>query len=348
MDVARRNMPPLELLTQSPSLELLERAAVHLPSRLARHGDALGAAASVLTLKVALLAVCMLHVVKVVLLKLRGVNGLIAADLLLPPSHRLLKAEAAILEEGAKLQPPCMLQVLLGVALLLHQPSHAWREGAWQEVLEAGKGELLPGLLGRGPLRQKQLHACLLQLPQEQAHTRVRQGHVESLHGCVQARRKCLLEALGNDKLQERRGDERLSPLQHNSPTRDQCRRNLCEGHLVEGLLVLGLPSSKRAVPPNLCPGRAFLQLREGCTARLRLKPLHVEPCRLHEGLLGFRVQALKSQDKQALLLPEEPFASFVRFAEGQAQGKVRNRVPTLEFGLLQEEAIDLVRSGIA
>jgi len=154
---------------------------VNLTNRFTRQPDEFRAATAILTLKVALLPVSVLEIVHVVLVELPGVDGWIAAQLLLPPADGVFEGEAAVLQEGSQLKPPCVLQVLLGLPLPFYKPPHAGRQRAGEEILEVAEVQLLAGFLrGRGAHGQHQLHAHLLQLPQEETHSRIGQGHVDA------------------------------------------------------------------------------------------------------------------------------------------------------------------------
>mmetsp|Transcript_41526 Transcript_41526/g.109578 ORF Transcript_41526/g.109578 Transcript_41526/m.109578 type:complete len:351 (-) Transcript_41526:410-1462(-) len=317
------DLPPVQLLLQRLRVLALERAAVDLPRRLRGEADELGAAEGVLALQMPLLAVGVLQVVRVVLLVRRGVDLGVPAELLLPPPEGVLDVEAALLEEGAQLQAACVLQVLLPLALLLHETPHARREGALLQFLEVLQGELLRHLVGVGLRRDQQLHAILLEVAQEATYAWVRERHGESLEGHVQARAELVLEPLCQDKLQSADRHVGGAPLHHDAALRDERRVDLREGHLVKVRVDLG----RLALDERLRAGRAVQYLVKVRLA-VALPGQHVDllalqPGGRHEGLFRLGFEGVEAQHEEALLLFQEPVARVPGLAEGKAQGEV-------------------------
>mmetsp|Transcript_80103 Transcript_80103/g.192142 ORF Transcript_80103/g.192142 Transcript_80103/m.192142 type:complete len:370 (+) Transcript_80103:313-1422(+) len=344
-DKGGRHPPPLQLVPQRRQLQLSKHAPVHLPGRLAGHGQDLRTAEAVRTLKMALLAVGVLEVIQVSLLERLTGDLRISAQLLLPPAHGVLEGEAAVLKEGPQLEPAGVLQVLLVLTLALHQATHAGGEGAGHELLEVLRRQLLPRILGGGAGARNQLQPVVLQRLEEAPHAHVHHRDIQALEGHVQALRQLLLEALGHDQLQHAGGHKGLAALKHHPPPGNEVRGHLLKREGVEDLLILrDLPLFR----PDLGARRALLQLVQ-IGAVYEIVPAAVHAHDSYEGLLCLCAESLEAQHKEALLLPQEPLPRISGLAKGQAQRKVGHGVPPHELRLVGEEALHaLLALGVA
>mmetsp|Transcript_104931 Transcript_104931/g.306477 ORF Transcript_104931/g.306477 Transcript_104931/m.306477 type:complete len:294 (+) Transcript_104931:46-927(+) len=180
--------PPVQLLLECRHVQVPEGTAVHLACRLVWKAYDLGAAKAVLALQMSFLAVSMLYVVAVVLVEGGGINLGVFRQLLLPPLEGLINREAAFLQERTQLQPTRVLQVLLILALLLHNAPHARREGARQVLLEIVQRKLVARISRRGLWSHEQLHAILLQVSQETTNSGVGECHRQPLERDVHQR----------------------------------------------------------------------------------------------------------------------------------------------------------------
>jgi len=169
--------PPLvEHLLERLYVQLLERTPMYLTCPLTWKVNELRTAERILSLEVPLFPIGVLNIVGVVFLKRRRVDLSILAQLLLPPTHRLLKVESTIFQERPELKAPSMFQMFLLLALIVDKPAHARREGPHQELFEILHGELFANILPRGLLRNEQLHTMVLQRLQEASNSWVGQG----------------------------------------------------------------------------------------------------------------------------------------------------------------------------
>mmetsp|Transcript_47722 Transcript_47722/g.147123 ORF Transcript_47722/g.147123 Transcript_47722/m.147123 type:complete len:424 (+) Transcript_47722:126-1397(+) len=315
-----RHAPPVQLLLQDRHVEVPERAAVHLAGGLVRKADDLGAPEAVLALQVPLLAVGVLQIVGVVLVERGGIDLRVQRQLLLPPLERLLHREAALLQEGAQLQPTRVLQVLLGLALLLHHPAHARRERAHHVLLEVRERELVARVIRRGLRSHEQLHAVLLQVSQEAANSRVRQRRRQPGEGDVHEAVQAVLELLCEDQLQGAGRNVRASAVHHDLAGRKQVRGHLEERHLEE----VGVEVARLAGVPDFGPRRRDLQIadREAAVSLWLVLPATHAGGR-EVGLLRLRLQVLEAEHEEPLLLPHEPLAGIPGLAERQPQSEV-------------------------